>query len=192
MAFSSENPPLWFRIIVYISIGILALGLIFLAERKGLDKWINALNAKQTEIEDLFERRLVSVSELSDGLKNEESMRLRDFGILLKSMIPVHEMTALRVDDLSKLYLRLDDTLNSCVIELSKSYGKAIPSHLLIPVRTLMENEKVVGDSIATYHEQVTNYDRAVASVLNILATSVMDLPEYFEYTMVSALGTPY
>ncbi len=192
MAFSVENPPIWFRIIVYGVIVIFAIGLVFLAERRGLEKWIDTLDTQQVAISTLFEERLDSVAELSGRLKSEEVQVLKEFGIQLEAVLPAGDISLLGVEELSHLYLSLDDLLNDCVIELSKEYGKAIPSPLLIPVRELMANEMMLGDHVAVYHSQLLNYERAVTSVLNIFAVSVMELPDYGEFTMISALQTPY
>ena len=192
MAFSTKDPPRWFRMIVAIALVILAAGLFLIVTRNGIGRRVARIEAADTKIIELLDARSESLDELVLALEGEDDPLLQAAGTALKPLLLQDSTLLMHPDERSAWYDATDRLVNEVVPAAVESYGNVLPQALLRPIREIMDQEGELIEFIAVYQEELLLHRQSLKTVFNLPAAALMHLPDYREYTISDALKTPY
>jgi hypothetical protein len=160
--FSAQDPPLWFKIIVYIGIAVVAVGLVILVSRNGLIRQYQQTLGYQNELRDLTNEKYdVSVSILE---------RL-DIDLQISGL----DAGAASVPQISDWYCYFDVQVNDQMLEVIRERGRGrISASVASEIGQLKKLDAEVADIAADYNDAALRFNSMIHSFGNMLSARML------------------
>lgn len=177
--FSVDNPPLWFRIIVYIVLAVVAIGLVMIVSRNALVSSYQQAVSLQQQLEGLVEQKL--------GVTRTIALELDARDQLLADHNEAYQMESMK--ELSAMFCSIDARFNTLVVEKIRSEGLlAIPAS----AAGLEALDARISDVADRYNTSVRRFNAKIVSFGNIITARILGFEPMEQFACTQAFLNAY
>ena len=177
--FSVDNPPLWFRIIVYITLAVMAVGLVMIVSRNALVSSYEQAVSLQQQLEELVEQKIEITRTIALELSASDELRADlDEAERRESM-----------KELSRMFCSIDARFNTLVVEKIRTDGlSAIPAS----AGGLEALDARISDIADRYNTSVRRFNAKIVSFGNIITARMLGFEPMEQFTCTQAFLNAY
>jgi hypothetical protein len=177
--FSAEHPPLWFRIIVYVVLAVVAVGLVMIVSRNALvTSYQQAVSLRQ-QLEELVDRKLEITRSIAHKLAAGEAL-LTDYNVAERTE---------SMRELSSMFCSIDAQFNTLVTDKIRSDGlSAVPAS----AAGLEALDAQISDIADRYNTAALGFNKKIVSFANIVTVKMLSLQPMERFACTQAFLNAY
>lgn len=189
---TASEQPLWLRVSVILGIVVLAVGMIYIVSRNGLEQRLVRIELIEQQLLDAVGDRFRTASELPSVLPDGSDTGQQDRIEQIRSITEGKSLDSMSAGSIAEAYILLDSVINDLVIDMYREHGRQVPSRFASWVRELQNIESEIADLSAQYNDYVTGYNRSLNSCINVLTAGSLHLSPCDEFHIESALASEF
>lgn len=189
---TASEQPLWLRISVILGIVVLAVGMMYIVSRNGLEQRLVRIELIEQQLFDTVGDRFKTAAELPSVLPDGSDTGQQDFSVRIRSITDGQSVDSMSVESIAETYILLDSVINDLVIYIYRENGRQVPSRFASWVKELQNLESEIAVLAAQYNDYVIGYNRSLNSFINVLTAESLHLSPCAEFHIESALASEF
>lgn len=185
MDFSPQNPPLWFKITVYISLGVIALGLVFIVSRNGLIRQQHLLSAYEQDVRQAAGDKIRLAYETASLLQGSaEQIELAAAGL---------EAGNQSIEELAAGFCAADGQINELIVQVIRQRGPAgVEPEAAALINRLPQVDGELSGLVDRYNGAVRRYNGMLTSFGYAVSARLLGLGERELFSCPRAFRNQY
>ncbi|MDA3834432.1 MAG: hypothetical protein PF495_13690 [Spirochaetales bacterium] len=193
MTFSPGNPPVWFRVLVYIGLAAAAAGLVVIVTRNSILRQHQVLEQREKLLRSAVEEkiRLSYMSALEFELSSDTTVR--EAAVKVIGSIEGFQAEDMKISVLSDYYCRTDQLLNDLILLAFKrtGIGKAERTAAEYIMNLPVQDEKTAA-AADKYNAAADRYNRLCKSFLYAAAAAIAAAEQKERFSCTRAFLNEY